>query len=636
MTRPIRFVTVLALLMTLAELAGHAGPVIKTAIEKERVPVDETVNLTVVTPSSCEVEHPFSEKFEVVGYDSEILQQAEAGKKLKLTQSRFSQSSPGVQTFGSTVPQWSRRHTYEIHPLFVGEITVPSLLVTCPDGIGRTQTKRIFGLRSSEGAAKEAGKNDPESILYRPVTLGSPAAGFPVQPAQPTRKGPILAQEGSAAGPPPAHAHPPLPAPGVSGAGVQPPSRMGSGLPAPASAAPPAPGPEAQAAQQARPPEAAAARHADKIARYVQGFAKGFAGAVNGKDQKLASAGKDLASAGKTMASIVKTGFLAAVALLGAAAVVWGSVIGFKAFRRSRQYERLRLWFLSTTAGPQKEENLIGGKYKVLTELGRGGMGTVLLAEDDKLGRKVALKRLHSDQRFDIKYREKLLEEARIISQLNHPYIVGIHEVLEAGTDIYLVFDFVEGRPLSHILHDRKRIPLKECVDIFTNVCQAIDYAHKKNVLHLDIKPSNIMVDSNGFAKLMDFGLARRGAKEESFSGVGGSGTFWYMAPEQHSGVTTPAADLYAIAVAVYEAVTGDIPFKGPDYLRQKDNLLYIPPTMLLPELPPGMDSFIADAFKPRMTERFPGGALEFLERLKALAPDGQGGFRIPAAPPPP
>jgi serine/threonine-protein kinase len=197
---------------------------------------------------------------------------------------------------------------------------------------------------------------------------------------------------------------------------------------------------------------------------------------------------------------------------------------------------------------------------------------------------------------------------------------VGIHEVLEAGDDIYLVFDFVEGRPLSNVLTERKRLPFQECVDIFANVCQAIDYAHKKNVLHLDIKPSNIMVDANGFAKVMDFGLARHEAKEDSFSGVGGSGTFWYMSPEQHSGVTTPAADVYAIGVTVYEVLTGDIPFKGPDFLRQKDHLLYVAPTQLAPDLPAGIDALIADALKPQMTQRFPGGPLEFLERLKALA----------------
>ncbi|MBI5882210.1 MAG: serine/threonine protein kinase [Elusimicrobia bacterium] len=577
MTRIDFRVTAFALAAALAAGQGFAAPIVKTELEKDQVSLDETVVLAVTAPADCEVEHPSSDRFDVVSFDAQLLGQGESAKKLQPLKNKYSRAT-ALPILGSGAgKQWQRRHTFELHPVFVGPIKIPALAVTCPEGKGKTASKNLIGLASAKSGDKQASSEDGDSILYKPVSLdGTDFKKRDPSPAPPA-PGPIARHE------------------------IPPPPQVTAPPPPPQAA--PAPPPAAADRPAAPAPEAVAAK-------------------------------KYLATAGRTIASILKTVFLALVALIGAAATVWGAYLGAKAYRKTRHYERLRLWVLSMVAPPQKEGNLIGGKYRSLTELGEGGMGTVLLAEDIKLGRKVALKRLHADARFDFKLREKLVDEAQIISQLNHPYIVGIHEVLEADDDIYLVFDFVEGRPLSHILHERKRLTLKECVDIFSNVCQAIDYAHKKNVLHLDIKPSNIMVDANGFAKVMDFGLARREAKEDSFSGVGGSGTFWYMAPEQHSGVTSPAADVYAIAVTIFETLTGDIPFKGPDFVRQKDHLLYIPATTLVPELPAEVDGLFADAFNPKMTQRLPG-ALQLLEKLKALPSAGLPLARLPMAPAP-
>ncbi|MBI5624333.1 MAG: protein kinase [Elusimicrobia bacterium] len=630
MTRSCLRLAASVLATALFSAEASAAITIKTELDRDRVPLNETAVLAVTVPSECSVESPVSDKFEIASSDSQILSQTEPNRKLQPLQSKYSRGT-SVATLGSGGASagmaWHRRFTYELHPLASGEISIPALNVTCPAGTGKSAAKKLTAIAPPAGAP--AAPDEGDSFLYKPIAINNPSFGNTAASPAPRGPGPIANAETP---PSPGMPPPPSPAPDVP--------------PAPATAQAPPTGPA---------PEAVAAQHASTFARYVQGFAK----SISGKDEHLSSAGKDLASAGRTLASVLLKVFLALVSLLGLAAVCWGAYHGAKALRKTRHYERLRLSVLALVSPREKEENVISGKYRVLTELGEGGMGTVLLAEDIKLGRKVALKRLHSEARFDLKQREKLIDEAKIISQLNHPYIVGIHEVLEAGNDIYLVFDYVDGRPLSHILNERKRLSIKECVQIFTNVCQAIDHAHKKNVLHLDIKPSNIMVDSNGFAKVMDFGLARREAKEDSFTGVGGSGTFWYMAPEQHSGVTTPAADVYAIGVTLYEALTGDIPFKGPDYLRQKDHLLYVQPTKLVPELPTAADALIADVFKPQMTQRFPGGTLEFLERLKALeaaptqpqtpaqartqpapAAPGSGipaapGSGIPAAPPP-
>ncbi|MFC1679916.1 serine/threonine-protein kinase, partial [Elusimicrobiota bacterium] len=247
------------------------------------------------------------------------------------------------------------------------------------------------------------------------------------------------------------------------------------------------------------------------------------------------------------------------------------------------------------------------------------GMGVVFEAYEAKLDRKVAIKQMRPELKTSPQLWEQFVKEAKIVSHLSHPYVVGIHDLVEQGGEAFIIFDYVEGRSLSHLLYERKRLPLAEGAAIIGYVCEAIAFAHKNNVLHRDLKPANIMVDQNGYAKVMDFGIARQ-AKDglSRLTRKDDSGTPAYMAPEQHLGQAGRPADVYSIGVCLYEILTGELPFCGPDYLSQKEHRLFQPARSLVPELPQRLDVLLADVFEPDPAKRI-ADAPEFLKVLKAL-----------------
>lgn len=262
---------------------------------------------------------------------------------------------------------------------------------------------------------------------------------------------------------------------------------------------------------------------------------------------------------------------------------------------------------------------LIAGRYDLVFQIGEGGMGLVYLASDRQLGRKVALKRMRPEIKANPAHRERFIQEARLISRLNHPYIVGVHEIVEHKGEIYLVLDYVDGKPLSNMLGDGKRIDYPQARAIFFQVCQAIDAAHRGHILHRDLKPSNIMIDINGYAKVMDFGLAREMKETVTLltqKDVGG--TLAYMAPEQHLGRCGATSDIYALGVCLYECLTGEIPFKGPDYLPQKERRLYAPASSLVAGLPQAVDGLIDAVLDPDPKTRIQT-ALGLFEALSKL-----------------
>ncbi len=268
-------------------------------------------------------------------------------------------------------------------------------------------------------------------------------------------------------------------------------------------------------------------------------------------------------------------------------------------------------------APPPSVPSEIGGQFEIREPIGEGGMGLVFMGFDKRLGRKVAIKKMRPEINADPKNREDFLQEARIISQLTHPYIVGIHAVLEHAGEIYLVFDFVDGKPLSTIIDQRKRIPLDECQRLFQQICEAIDCAHRARVLHRDLKPSNIMVDNNGFVKVMDFGLARQIKETVTRITIAGpEGTPAYMAPEQHLGRVSRASDIYSLGVCIYEALTGALPFPGPDFLAQKERMKFTPPQFLAPELPKETELLVSAALAANPKHRV-ADAMELFNLFK-------------------
>ncbi|MCX5796671.1 MAG: protein kinase, partial [Elusimicrobia bacterium] len=212
---------------------------------------------------------------------------------------------------------------------------------------------------------------------------------------------------------------------------------------------------------------------------------------------------------------------------------------------------------LSASAPADAPGRLLRDKYELVAQIGEGGMGVVFKAYDRNLDRFVAVKKMRPELRLDSHKREQFIAEARMISKISNPLIVGIHEIIEDNDELFLVLDYVEGRTLSAILKERQRFTLKECQEIFGHICFALSSAHQAKILHRDLKPSNIMFDTRGYIKILDFGLARVAQDTSPQLTVGEtSGTLAYMAPEQHLGHTRRASDIYALGVCLYELLT--------------------------------------------------------------------------------
>ncbi len=273
----------------------------------------------------------------------------------------------------------------------------------------------------------------------------------------------------------------------------------------------------------------------------------------------------------------------------------------------------------ATRTGIAVAGQTIGGRYELRGDLGEGAMGVVYEAWDRQKGRQVAVKRMHAYlKEYPAEY-GRFRREAEIVGRLRHPNIVCIHELLEQGGEIYLVFDYVPGKTLYGVLKEKKRFQLQECKNIFNGVCDAVHYAHKNNVIHRDLKPANIMLANPTHAMVMDFGLAselRDGLTRVTHQTM--SGTPAFMAPEQHAGTVKRESDIYAMGVCLYEMVTGVLPFEGFDSLKQKKLKDYREATAIVSWLPTGVDEVISRALEPEPSQRY-ADALDFWSALKDL-----------------
>lgn len=231
----------------------------------------------------------------------------------------------------------------------------------------------------------------------------------------------------------------------------------------------------------------------------------------------------------------------------------------------------------STTANGQAPEPALPvlpavPGYRVISELGSGGTATVYLAVQESLGRKVALK-VSNQSTADAIAVERFLREARIMSQLSHPYIVAVHEVGRAGNWHYIAMEYLGGGNLRQRIRNRD-IAVDDAVRIIAQVTQALDFAHDKGFLHRDIKPGNILFRHDGSAVLTDFGIARATSPTSLRAALPASasatvvGTPRYMSPEQAKGrALDRRSDLYAVGVLLFELLTGKVPFDGDDAL---------------------------------------------------------------------
>ncbi len=203
------------------------------------------------------------------------------------------------------------------------------------------------------------------------------------------------------------------------------------------------------------------------------------------------------------------------------------------------------------------------GRYRILGQLGRGGMGTVYLALDQQLDRQVALKVPQFDTRTGQQGLERFFREARLMAALRHPNLCPVYDVDEIRGTYYLTMAFIDGQPLSALIHPLW--PQRNVAALLQKLARAVHVAHQAGVIHRDLKPANIMIQ-RGEPIVMDFGLARRDFSEETMLTQAGMivGTPAYMSPEQVAGQKTgPATDIYSLGVILYQMLSGSLPFQG-------------------------------------------------------------------------
>ena len=232
------------------------------------------------------------------------------------------------------------------------------------------------------------------------------------------------------------------------------------------------------------------------------------------------------------------------------------------------------------------EQVLLAGRYRVVRQLGRGGMGSVWLAEDTALdNHPVAVKMLPAVLVADRRAFRQLKDEALVSMRLVHPNVVQVRSFEENGGNPFLVSDYVDGRTLDDVLAERGRLPEEEALRLLAPVAAALDYAHRAGVVHRDVKPANVMVRRDGTPFVLDFGIARE--VQETLTHVTGrlsSGTLLYMSPEQLRGAEArPAQDVYSFAATAYECLSGSPPFTRGQVEFQ---ILNEPPPPLVPETP--------------------------------------------------
>src|SRR2546421_6578196 len=294
----------------------------------------------------------------------------------------------------------------------------------------------------------------------------------------------------------------------------------------------------------------------------------------------------------------------------------------------------------SITTPPQVPGERYIGKYRVRGELGRGGMGTVYLAEQPGLGREVAIKELI--QSADPTALRRFLQEAQVMARTSHPNLVQVHDMELQGNVNYLVMEFVRARSLRDWMSE-KPIPPPQVFAVMHGVLQALEYAHRHAIVHRDMKPENVLISDEGIVKVADFGIARL----LDDTGVGGTatktgttvGTPQYMSPEQvASSKVDGRSDLYSAGIMFYELVVGQPPFTaseadGPFTLMAKHvQAPPKPPSVFRPGLNPELEQVILKSISKRPEDRFQSGH-EFDEAMSRVADQMCPGWQRAMAP---
>jgi serine/threonine-protein kinase len=264
-------------------------------------------------------------------------------------------------------------------------------------------------------------------------------------------------------------------------------------------------------------------------------------------------------------------------------------------------------------------DTIIDGRYKVISRVGSGGMADVYLAEDQLLGRQVAVKLLHHHFAEDQEFVERFRREASSAAGLSHQNIVGIFDRGEWQDTYYIAMEYVAGRSLKTIVREQGALDPSLAIDIVVQILRAARFAHRRGVIHRDLKPHNVIIDEEGRARVTDFGIARAGASDMTLTGSI-MGTAQYLSPEQAQGhIVSGASDLYSIGVILYELLTGVVPFEGDTAVAIAFKQVAAqprPPSEVNPALPPALDAVVLRALAKDPAQRY-ADADEFIAALQ-------------------
>ena len=251
---------------------------------------------------------------------------------------------------------------------------------------------------------------------------------------------------------------------------------------------------------------------------------------------------------------------------------------------------------------------VFNNRYQITERIGIGGMAEVYRAQDNVLGRLVAVKVMLPQYAADPNFTQRFKQEAAAAANLQSPYIVNVYDWGQDEGTYYIVMEFVRGSDLKTAIIERGAINQRKVAEIGAQVCQALSVAHGLDIIHRDIKPQNIMVQPDGNVKVMDFGIAR--AKNSVMTQTSSVlGTAHYISPEQAQGKDlTATSDIYSLGIVLYESATGRLPFDGPDAVSvamKQVNDLPVPPREINPDIDPSLEAIIMKAIAKNPAERF-------------------------------